>query len=132
MTAKKMKFPISDDGIRAGLDALLASADQSGVARSIAHRLAVIVDEYCSNLIRHDKAVNSGSYFHVDLTSVPGGAMVSIRDSASAFDPTTHLVRKSGDIGGQGISLIRGLSARLDYRTDEGGNVFEATVLEED
>ena len=124
-----MRFPVSSVGIRDGLDALLTRADEIGVPRSLAHRIAVIVDEYCSNLIRHDSTISNGSLFEIQFSEVPGGARVVIRDRGAGFDPTTHVVQETTGIGGQGISLIRGLATELNYHSDLNGNVLEATIL---
>lgn len=129
MTSKKMEFPVSSDGIRAGLDAILAEADRIGVPREVAHRIAVILDEYCSNLIRHDASVSEESLFGLDLAPVGDGARLTVTDRGNAFDPTRHEVQEATGIGGQGISLMRGLSAALSYRSFDDRNEFEVTVL---
>lgn len=125
-----MEFPISNDGIRAALDALLAEADTLGVTRATAHRLAVIVDEYCSNLIRHDESVGPESLFQLTLAVEPDGVTVTIEEKAGVFDPTVHRQSTPRDIGGQGIVLMRGLATALEYRTDGGANRFRATIVD--
>ena len=127
-----MEFPISNDGIRAALDALLAEADTLGVTRATAHRLAVIVDEYCSNLIRHDNSVGPESMFELALSVESDGVTVMIEEKAGTFDPTTHRQSEPRDIGGQGIVLMRGLATALDYRSTNGSNRFRATIKETD
>ena len=127
-----MEFPISNDGIRAALDALLAEADTLGVTRATAHRLAVIVDEYCSNLIRHDDSVGPESMFDLALSAESDRVTVTIEESAGMFDPTTYHQSVPRDIGGQGIVLMRGLATALDYRSIDGSNRFRATILETD
>ena len=131
MTSKKSEFPVSSEGIRSGLDALLTEADKAGVPRSIAHRIAVIVDEYCSNLIRHDTTLTADSRFTFEFAAVPDGARVVIRDDGVPFDPTTHEIRESTGIGGQGISLMRGLATELTYRSSPAGNELQATILQD-
>lgn len=124
-------FPVSNNGIREGLDALLAWADDLGIPRPVAHRIAVIVDEYCSNLIRHDSSMTSDSEFSLSLSKISGGAVIEIRDQAQPFDPTLDRGALNREIGGQGIVLMKGLSASLSYEASPDGNVFRATVLEE-
>lgn len=124
-----MRFPVSSDGIRAALDVLLARADALGIARPVAHRLAVIVDEYCSNLIRHDVSITPDSRFDLTVAPVHRGAAVTVRDRALPFDPTTARPLPERDLGGQGIVLMKGLAASLDYHSEPGCNVFRATVL---
>ena len=126
-----MEFPVSNDGIRTALDELLRQADEQGISRQVAHRLAVIVDEYCSNLIRHDSSMTSDSEFSLSLSKISGGAVIEIRDQAQPFDPTLDRGALNREIGGQGIVLMKGLSASLSYEASPDGNVFRATVLEE-
>ena len=68
-----MEFPISDEGIRAALDALLAAADEAGISPTVGRRLAVILDEYSSNLIRHDPTIAADSRFALALEPCEGG-----------------------------------------------------------
>ena len=91
----------------------------------------MIVDEYCSNLIRHDSSMTSDSEFSLSLSKISGGAVIEIRDQAQPFDPTLDRGALNREIGGQGIVLMKGLSASLSYEASPDGNVFRATVLEE-
>lgn len=125
-----MEFPVSREGIRAALDALLADAGAKGVPRPVALRIAVIVDEYCSNLIRHDPSIVSDSVFEVALERVPEGATIAIRDQGQPFDPTVPRHVAEDTIGGQGLAVMRGLSRRLEYRSSGGWNRFLALVTE--
>ena len=124
-----MQFPVTSDGIGSALDVLLAQADAAGIARPVAHRLAVIVDEYCSNLIRHDASITASSLFEMTVERVDGGAILTIRDQANPFDPTVARSAEPREIGGQGVVLMQGLAASLEYQSDAGGNLFRATVL---
>lgn len=125
-----MEFPISDEGIRAALDALLAAADEAGISPAVGRRLAVILDEYSSNLIRHDPSIAADSRFSLALEPCEGGAVLSIRDNAAAFDPTGPRPGEAAEIGGQGIGLIQGLAHEMHYRAEGGQNLFTVTVLE--
>lgn len=127
-----MDFPVSNTGINAALDELIAVADAANVPRTVAHRLAVIVDEHCANLIRHDRTTGPDSRFSLTLQAVPGGAALSIRDNCGAFDPTVHVADESPTIGGHGIGLMRGLSHSLEYRHSDDGNILHVTVLEDE
>ena len=125
-----MEFPISDEGIRAAIEALLASADEAGISPAVGRRLAVILDEYSSNLIRHDPTIAADSRFWLSLEPCEGGAMLSIRDNAAAFDPTRPRPGGTPEIGGQGIGLIQGLAHDMHYRAEGGQNLFTVRVLE--
>lgn len=124
-----MRFPVSNEGIRAALDELLAQADAAGIARPVAHRLAVIVDEYCSNLIRHDPEITQESRFEMAIEPVERGAVLTIHDMANPFDPTVAQPDPERDFGGQGIVLMKGLADVIEYRREDGRNLFRATVL---
>ena len=126
-----MEFPVTSDGIRRALDALLVAADAAAVPRAVAHRMAVIADEYCSNLIRHDPTVTDQSLFWLTVEPIDGGAALVIRDQAQAFDPTTHRIVARNGIGGQGIGLMRGLASRLAYVAGPDGNELRAVVLDD-
>ena len=123
-----MDYPVSYLGIRAALDALLLAADELGIPRAAAYRVAVIVDEYCSNLIRHDPTITPQSRFEMQLQAIDGGAMLSIREDGQSFDPTIRRAAQVREIGGQGIKLMQGLASRLDYQSGPDGNVFCAWI----
>ena len=125
-----MEFPVSNEGIRDALDWLLGQADEQGIARPVAHRMAVIVDEYCSNLIRHDPAVNAESLFVVNVEARDRVGLLRISENATPFDPTRYRREETRQIGGQGIVLMNGLATRLQYRSENGKNLFEAEVSE--
>lgn len=124
-----MEFPVSNVGIRAALDRLLTFADAAGIARPVAHRMAVIVDEYCSNLIRHDASTTPESRFAIAVETVDGSAVLTIRDHGVPFDPSADRPPRERDFGGQGIVLMKGLAARLEYRSSGGHNRFRATFV---
>ncbi len=128
---RKMEFPVSNEGIRAALNALLSRADAAGIPRQVAHRMAVVVDEYCSNLIRHDATMSAESCFSLDLQPLTGKSILTIVENGRTFDPTTFAQSEKREIGGQGIGLMRGLAADLSYESDDQRNIFKAIFVEQ-
>ena len=108
------------------------AADGENMPRTITYRIAVIVDEYCSNLIRHDTTITSESFFTLKLEAVDGGARITIGDNAHPFDPTAGRIVEENRIGGQGLGLIRGLASKVDYVSGPNGNELHAFVSEDD
>jgi serine/threonine-protein kinase RsbW len=104
----------------------------SGAARTFGFseedvgKIALAVDEACTNVIKHAYKFDPTKEIAVTVTASSGAFEVRIRDHGKAFDPgriqqpdmkeyMTHFRR-----GGLGVHLMRSLMDKVEYVIDPG------------
>jgi anti-sigma regulatory factor (Ser/Thr protein kinase) len=125
----QQSFPVSDAGIKAAFEFLETRLKASACDPSVFQRAAVILDELCANMIRHDETLSDSDCFTIDLMLEQGMTTMVVSDPGRAFDPLQHSLDKVPEIGGQGINLIRRLSKAVSYER-AGDRNFVTVVLE--
>jgi len=100
-----------------------------GIDESVKFAINLCLEEVVSNVIRHGYANQAGQFLAVDCTSPrPGQFVFIVEDDAAPFNPLdlaalpTIGQQEDGQIGGQGIRLLRGFSDSLEYEAKPGGN----------
>ena len=121
-------FPVSNAGINLAFEFINDAIDQEDLAEATAHRLCVILDEVCSNMIRHDETLSEEDSFSCTLTVSPAMTTLVISDEGTAFDPLAYQPDQVPDIGGHGISLIKGLSSSVHYQREGGQNILTIEI----
>lgn len=116
------EFPISNAGIAAAFDAITRETQAKGFPDGTAHRLAVILDELCSNMIRHDDTLSDQDSFALAVDRDGDRVLLTISDPGQPFDPFQHSHAELPEIGGHGISLVKGLSCGVEYTRNDGRN----------
>lgn len=111
----RRSFPVSNAGLTEAFEFL--SAELPGMARAegLAHRFAVILDEICANMIRHDISLDESTEFMLELAPHGNGASLVISDPGHPFDPLAFRHKEQPEIGGHGITLVKGLSTAVRY-----------------
>ena len=138
-------FPATQDGIAAAstfLDNCVEriSEDRHGptdagrevpndlVARlpSLAPALHVILDEICSNIVKHSGA--SGFEVDFEMLAEPGGVKLMFVDDGSPYDPLSHedpdtaLPAAERPIGGLGIMMVKKMTDSIKYERKHDRN----------
>jgi serine/threonine-protein kinase RsbW len=97
-------------------------AREFGFAEQWAHKIALAVDEACSNLIRHSYHSDASKEFFVDISKHDAETLViEISDSGSTFDPMTvappNLQQYAAQHrkGGFGVHIIRMVMDGIEY-----------------
>ena len=122
---EKRRFPAEQSGIAgasAWLDEWLETAD---IVR-LSAALHVILDEMCSNIVRHSGA----SYFEVCFSRLfgPSGVRVDFVDDGVAYDPLSHedpdVSRPAAErqIGGLGIMMVKKMADSMSYERAHDAN----------
>ncbi len=124
-------FPVSNAGISQAFDFISNQIKDQGQDEVIAHRLCVILDEVCSNMIRHDDTLDDTSFFSLSLCVGTARAVMTLRDQGLPFDPLAHDPQSVPEIGGQGINLIKGLASEISYERAGKDNLLTVEVLAE-
>ncbi len=137
----RREFALSRAGLRAAFDFISETIARRGGDAAVAHRLSIIVDEICGNLLRHDGSLSEAHRFTLELTDDGDGTVLVICDPGRPFDPTGQRVvddRAPGqrqdpaaEIGGYGLDLVRGLSSRVRYERAEGVNRLTVSIAAE-
>ena len=116
-------FPPTNEGIAAASDYLdqvdCASAEEMAA-------LHVILDEICSNIVKHSGA----SGFEVSIEALGGsdGVKMTFTDDGVAYDPLSHvdpdttLPADRRPIGGLGIMMVKRMATSVSYRRDINHN----------
>lgn len=82
-------------------------------------------------MMRHDATLTPEMMFSVALEIRDDGVTMTIRDPGLPFNPLDHRHEDQPEIGGHGISLVKGLSDAVAYEHAGGMNCLSVTILEE-
>jgi serine/threonine-protein kinase RsbW len=106
-----------------------------GSNRGAILRLVLVLEELFTNTVTHGYAGDDGGAIWVTLASGGDSIEVTYEDVGPAFDPfaprpgdPTGLRAPSGEVGGLGLALVRGLSVAPRYARVDGRNRITLTV----
>ena len=122
------EFPVSNAGIAGAFDLIARAVQQFDATDTIAHRLSVVLDELCSNMIRHDETLSPDNNFTVDVIRDGDVIALTIIDPGQRFNPFEFSHDQTPEIGGQGISLVKGLCSSVDHSYESGRNKVKVTI----
>ena len=126
------RFPSRQEGISDAskfLDDTIEKAEESDARLSmILPSLHIILDEICSNIVRHSGA--SGFEVDIEIIETPPGVKMTFCDDGMAYDPLAHtdpdttLPAEARPIGGLGILMVKKMASSVNYRRAHGRNIF--------
>ena len=122
------EFAVSNDGIAQAFDLIARSIQQLDAPDTAAQRLSVVLDELCSNMIRHDETLTPESSFSVQLGRDGDDIVLTLSDAGQPFNPFEFKHDRVPEIGGQGINLIKGLCSSVEYLRENGKNKVKVKV----
>lgn len=100
-----------------------------GIADGTKFAINLCLEEVVSNSIRHGYSNQAGQLVTVRCSAPrPGYFVFTVEDDAPPFDPLglaplpTVGEQDEGQLGGQGIRLLRGFADTLEYEAKPGGN----------
>jgi anti-sigma regulatory factor (Ser/Thr protein kinase) len=100
-----------------------------GIEAETEFAINLCLEEVVSNVVRHGYHEVAGSQIRVLFRTSPTGMYVfTVEDHAPAFDPlataTPPLIGEQdpGQLGGQGIRLVRAFASSVAYEPMQGGN----------
>jgi serine/threonine-protein kinase RsbW len=125
----RREFALSSAGMTAAFDFIAETVTRRGRDATVAHRLSVIVDEVCANVIRHDRS--EADRFTLELTEDGDSIVMVISDAGGPFNPLAHRPEAPVDLGGHGLELIRGLASRIDYERAGARNRLTVSIAAE-
>ena len=125
-------FPPRQEGIADAskfLDEMIdRSAEQEPGLLSVAPSLHVILDEICSNIVKHSGA--SGFEVDIEIKDSPLEVKMSFVDDGIAYDPLAHvdpdttLSAEERPIGGLGILMVKKLASSISYSRVHAHNIL--------
>lgn len=123
-TRRAKSFPSTQAGVAAASDFL----DETVERKSLLPTLHIILDEICSNIVKHSGA----TCFEVDLEEEenPECVKMSFIDDGDEYDPLSHtdpdttLSAAERPIGGLGIMMVKKMSDSVTYERVGNRNVF--------
>jgi serine/threonine-protein kinase RsbW len=99
------------------------------IDENVKFAINLCLEEVVSNVIRHGYANQEGQFLTVDCSSPrPGQFVFTVEDEAPQFNPLELAtlpaigLQDEGQVGGQGIRLLRGFSDTVEYEPKLGGN----------
>ena len=121
-------FPVSNAGLGTAFEFISECIRQAGVDEGMVHRLSVILDELCANMIRHDQTLTEDTDFTLEMRVDGGTVHMLVSDPGLPFDPLAFRHAETPEIGGHGISLVKGLSSAVTYNREDDRNVLRISV----
>jgi serine/threonine-protein kinase RsbW len=113
-----------------------AKAREFGFSEQGIHKIALAVDEACSNLIRHSYQSDTTKEFFIDIAQQdPDAFVIEISDSGIAFDPLTvpppNLREYAAQHrkGGFGVHIIRMVMDGVEYLPADPAHPFNRLKL---
>ncbi len=122
------EFAVSNAGIAQAFDLIARAVRSFDCAEAMTHRLSVVLDEICSNMIRHDHTLTDADRFSVEVARQENLIVLTISDPGQPFNPFEFAHTEVPEIGGQGISLVKGLSSSVNYSTKDGRNKVDVRI----
>lgn len=122
------EFPVSNEGIQAAFDFIAARIASLGFGETIAHRLSIVVDELCANMIRHDNSLTANTNFSLEIQSDGQDTVLTVRDPGQPFNPLDYITQEIPEIGGHGINLVKGLATRITYDRIDDQNELTVAI----
>ncbi|QWD77224.1 ATP-binding protein [Polynucleobacter sp. MWH-Svant-W18] len=116
--------------VRTAAEWLHQVASQFEVPQNKAIVLDQCLDEVLMNIVMHGGTSAIETPVELAFTSTQGTAEITVSDSGKAFDPVNAPAKprpsslEDAEPGGLGLSIIRGLSNRLNYQYKNGRNVL--------
>ncbi len=110
------------------IDALEAFGEENGIAPEEALRFGLALDELITNIISHGLAGRGDATISLLIEHDKGVLRAELHDDGLPFDPlTADIEHPDGDIddrkiGGLGVTIVRKIMDRLDYRREDGFN----------
>ena len=117
-------FPPTQDGIAAAsgwLDEVV-----TGALEPLTAALHIILDEICSNIVKHSGA--SGFVIDIELLADPVGVRLTFTDDGAPYDPLTHedpdtsIPMAERAIGGLGIMMVKKMADSISYERVQNRN----------
>jgi anti-sigma regulatory factor (Ser/Thr protein kinase) len=100
-----------------------------GIAEGAKFAINLCLEEVVSNTIRHGYSNKEGQFVTVRCSAPrPGYFVFTVEDDAPPFNPLALAPlpaigeQDEGQVGGQGIRLLRGFAGTLEYEAKPGGN----------
>ena len=118
-------FPPTQAGISAASDFLDEILEKSADP-SASMPLHVILDEVCSNIVKHAKA----SGFEIDVELREGKILLTFMDDGTPYNPLSHedpdtdMPAEKRPIGGLGIMLVKKMASAVSYHRTNNRNFF--------
>lgn len=100
---------------------VLDNAKKFGFDEIMGNKIALAVDEACSNLIKHAYKFDPARYICVEIATENSSFIVKIIDDGKSFDPSFYPIPDMNDYfkkykhGGLGIHIIRLIMDDIKY-----------------
>lgn len=128
--ASRLDMSLANDVQEVGrvIDNLEEFGAAEGIAPGQSLRFGLALDELITNIISYGLAGRSDGIITLSIEHADGALRAELADNGPPFDPLAAETAKPGGaveeraVGGLGITLVKTVMDRLDYRRDGGFN----------
>lgn len=128
--AGRLDMSLANDVEEVGrvIDSLEEFGESHGVPRDQCLRFGLALDELITNIISYGLAGRGDAVITLCIEHAEGALRAELADNGPPFDPLTAEIdvqdgpMEDRKIGGLGLTLVRTLMDRLDYRREDGFN----------
>lgn len=110
------------------IDSLEEFGAANGIPPDQSLRFGLVLDELITNIISYGLAGRDDAVITLSIEHAEGALRAELADNGPPFDPLTAEIElqdgpmEDREIGGLGLTLVRTLMDRLDYKREDGFN----------
>lgn len=122
-----LQIPAKLDQLAAARQFVGQSVQQACTDQDFIYDLQIAIDEALTNIILHGYREDPAGQISIQVDAQPGSVVITVRDHASAFDPTIPpppelpTILNQRRLGGMGIYLMRASTDEMIYRRTADG-----------
>jgi serine/threonine-protein kinase RsbW len=126
VNALKLKIQSQTENLSLVRDFVSTIARDFGFDEESVNKIALAVDEACTNIIKHSYEFASNKDIEIDITTRQGQLEIVITDRGKSFDPTMIKIPDMKEYlskykrGGLGMYLMRSLMDKVEYKITHG------------
>ena len=126
----ELQLNATPEEVMRAVDSLCTFGRELGLGERELFRLAIILEECSSNIVKHGLRGDPEGKFSVVIEHADVELSIELRDQGPEFDPTRVAEDRQQEAersGGWGLDLVRHYTDQMQYRRDQGENILRLT-----
>jgi anti-sigma regulatory factor (Ser/Thr protein kinase) len=128
---KELLLTASDETLYTVLDAIKEELDKNGCPEDVRTQILISAEEIFVNIAHYAYGGEAGeAVVTIEISSQPKVCTVVFKDKGTPYnplekeDPDTTLSADERQIGGLGVFMVKTMMDSVNYRYEDGANVF--------